>query len=101
MRYNHPEKVGGELKFHQCEHCGKKTKSLQNLKQHVESAHSDNFKPDPKYQCPICNKQLKQDNSFRKHMANVHGVGERCEICNKLYKTKEVLESHMKIVHEM
>merc|ERR1712029_78280 len=90
IRYMHADKVGKKLKIHQCEHYGKQSKNPQNLRKHIEVAHSD-FKPDPKYQCHICHKQLKQDNSYRKHMANVHGVGERCEICNKLYKTKEVL----------
>jgi len=101
MKYRHPEKcadLGLKIKYHHCEHCGKEFKALQNLKQHIESLHSDN--PNPKYKCHICSKQLKQGNSFDKHMINAHGVGERCKICNKLFKTSDALNTHMKTVHE-
>ena len=47
MRYNHVEKLGITLQVYRCEHCGKECKTKTNLRQHIESAHSDS--PNPKY----------------------------------------------------
>ncbi len=97
-RLNHAEKLGLEVRLHQCEHCGKEFKTTSNLKWHMNNSHSDKG-PDPKYKCHICSAQLKQDNSYRKHMAHSHGIGEKCDICNKLYVSKAALEKHQKKVH--
>ena len=39
MKYNHADELGIEVKFYQCEHCGKNFKNRSNLDQHVESTH--------------------------------------------------------------
>lgn len=79
--------------IHECDQCGKKWRTVTELKSHVAS-HSD-VRP---YVCEICGQAYKMKKALDIHIGMHNGIHPFvCEYCNKSFTQKVGLEKHLPI----
>ena len=80
-----------------CLICGKRSMYKQNLKQHIEGAHTS-CKP---FECKICGKIFKQKNSLKRHIEAIHrGIKPFvCTTCGKSFSQNGQLKLHIQSIH--
>jgi DNA-directed RNA polymerase subunit M/transcription elongation factor TFIIS len=117
--------AGNETKIWECDKCGKKFGSRQNLNQHLEThkftndficrvcgkafktsacrSHHEKRHTAPKVHCEICGRKLKNRFSLYEHLRNMHSDREKftCGICQKMFACKQNLREHERRIHKM
>lgn len=62
-----------QVQMWQCVQCGKTSRYITNMKDHVESNHVEGLS----YTCPECNKTSKSRAALRVHMKTVHNLSSK------------------------
>ena len=81
-----------------CGHCKMSLMSLQDLKEHLETLHSQPKNASTKFACKVCHLELASKKSLRHHKKYVHDMcikPFKCEKCSKAFKWKNKTEKQV------
>ena len=89
-------------KHHCCPHCRRKFKRLENMRRHIEEAHS--LTNQAQWKCEQCEKSFTLERNLKLHKKRVHSQFPffstfNCCECEKSFKQKAHLKRHQKEQH--
>jgi uncharacterized Zn-finger protein len=96
---NNHIKVFHEGQEHRCDQCGKVLSTNANLKQHIQTVHSD----EQQFVCSFdnCGKVFNQSGNLNTHIKSIHeGVRYPCSVCGKSLTSRSHLKKHISSIHD-
>ncbi|XP_068082245.1 zinc finger protein 155 isoform X3 [Anabrus simplex] len=83
----------GERAVYECEYCGKKLTTRENMKTHWR-IHTGECP----YTCHVCGKCFRVPSGIKRHLREVHDrvKDQCCELCGRRFANKRTLEDHMR-----
>ena len=84
-----------QIRSHSCEKCVYKSKFKHNVKQHIESKHSDEIP----HKYKSCGRCFSSENDLKCHREKLHQDTHYCEMCGRNFITKADLKYHTKHQH--
>merc|ERR1712029_765716 len=96
----HIETVHMGVRPYICQHCNKSFLTRGNLKNHVNSTHSE--VPKAKVICNLCGAENSNEQGLKQHMKRKHTIGDeqfQCTECPKSFNLDFLLKEHVKRCH--
>ena len=88
----HEERV--EEKPFACQLCEKKYLSNNELRNHIQKHHREEYENQKDFKCSQCNKRYSTLGNLNDHMNKHTGFKPKCPICNETFSGKPALSKH-------